>query len=304
MGTEKRERQKANRQLKLQQLEQERTKQHRKRKVLRIVLGVIGAVALVIIASKLFGGDETPGTDLGAAVTFTTEAPTTLATLATQDSVSVATVVEPTTTVATVAPLPTVTVVPPEAQAAGNLPCPADDGSEGRVVNFPTVDPPTCIDRAKAYTAVFETTAGDFTVELDAKRAPVTVNSFVYLARYHYFDNTLCHRVVPGFVFQCGDPTGTGSGGPGYQFDDELPAPGEYKLGSLVMANSGANTNGSQFFVVTGDKGVALPPSYALFGQVTDGLDSTVSDIDALGVGDRQPSTEPVYITSVTITES
>ncbi|NCZ91108.1 MAG: peptidylprolyl isomerase, partial [Actinobacteria bacterium] len=91
-------------------------------------------------------------------------------------------------------------------------------------------------------------------------------------ARYKYFDNTNCHRAIVNFVVQCGDPTATGSGGPGYQFADELPAAGSYKVGSIAMANSGPNTNGSQFFVITGSDGASLPPNYTLFGQVTEGL--------------------------------
>ena len=111
----------------------------------------------------------------------------------------------------------------------------------------------------------------------------MTVNNFVVLARYHYFDNTICHRAIPSFAVQCGDPTGTGTGGPGYSFADELPAAGSYKVGSIAMANSGPDTNGSQFFIITGANGVALPANYTLFGEVTDGLDTTVKALDALG---------------------
>ena len=108
------------------------------------------------------------------------------------------------------------------------------------------------------------TNKGAYTIALDAAAAPLTVNNFVVLARYHYFDNTICHRAIPQFAVQCGDPTGTGSGGPGYAFADELPAAGSYKVGSIAMANSGPDTNGSQFFIITGDNGVALPPDYTL----------------------------------------
>ena len=104
---------------------------------------------------------------------------------------------------------------------------------------------------------------------------------------------------------QCGDPTGKGDGGPGYSFADELPKAGDYKLGSLAMANSGANTNGSQFFVISGDQGVALPPKYSLFGQVTDGLDTTVKALNALGSADNSgTSSQPVTINSVSVAES
>ena len=148
-----------------------------------------------------------------------------------------------------------------------------------------------------------KTNFGDFTIELDAEQAPNTVNNFVVLSRYHYYDGVSCHRVVPNFVIQCGDPEGTGAGGPGYQFDDELPEEGQYELGSLAMANSGPNTNGSQFFVISGPDGTQLPPQYSLFGQVTEGLDTTIATIAALGQADETPS-QPVQIESVTITET
>ena len=109
--------------------------------------------------------------------------------------------------------------------------------------------------------------------------------------------------MIFGFVIQCGDPTATGTGGPGYEFKDELPAAGIYKIGSLAMANAGPNTNGSQFFVISGQQGVDLPPKYTLFGQVTTGLD-TVATINNLGSdGEGAPET-PVNIQTVTITES
>ena len=106
-------------------------------------------------------------------------------------------------------------------------------------------------------------------------------------------------------MIQCGDPKGDGTGGPGYEFEDELPAEGAYKLGSLAMANSGPNTNGSQFFVISGAQGTQLPPQYSLFGQVTDGLDTTISTIAALATpGADGPPSQPVQIQKVTITES
>ena len=183
----------------------------------------------------------------------------------------------------------------------GPLPCPATDGSSPIVQSFPAA-PEMCIDPARAYTLALATSQGSITIELFPDRAPLTVNNIVYLVRYHYFDNTVCHRVVPAFVVQCGDPTGTGSGGPGYEFDDELPTAGDYQLGSLAMANAGPDTNGSQFFIVSGPDGVALPPLYTLFGQVTAGFE-TVTAIDALGTESQEPS-EPVTIYSATVTEA
>jgi cyclophilin family peptidyl-prolyl cis-trans isomerase len=159
-----------------------------------------------------------------------------------------------------------------------------------------------CIEPAKRYTASLVTSKGTMTIALDPIAAPQTVNNFVFLARYHYFDGVVFHRVIPGFVLQGGDPTGTGRGGPGYRFADELPSPGRYELGSLAMANAGPNTNGSQFFVISGPSGVQLPPQYSLFGKVVAGLD-VVAAIDAIGTKSGTPK-ETVTIESVTIAEA
>lgn len=158
-----------------------------------------------------------------------------------------------------------------------------------------------CIDVNRRYSAEMVTSKGTMTIALDPSGAPKTVNNFVFLARYHYFEGIVFHRVIPGFVLQGGDPTGTGTGGPGYKFEDELPRPGRYELGSLAMANSGPNTNGSQFFVISGPDGVRLPPKYSLFGKVVKGLE-VVADIDAIGSRPGTPK-ERVTIESVTITE-
>jgi cyclophilin family peptidyl-prolyl cis-trans isomerase len=178
---------------------------------------------------------------------------------------------------------------------------PAADGSSPQRRSFKG-EPPLAIDTAKRYTATMVTSKGSMTIALDPQAAPRTVNSFVFLARYHYFDGIVFHRVIPGFVLQGGDPTGTGTGGPGYKFADELPAAGRYELGSLAMANAGPNTNGSQFFVISGPDGMRLPPSYSLFGKVVAGLD-VVAAIDAIGSSSGKPK-EQVTIESVTITEA
>jgi cyclophilin family peptidyl-prolyl cis-trans isomerase len=159
-----------------------------------------------------------------------------------------------------------------------------------------------CIDTSRRLSASMVTSKGTLTIALDPIAAPVTVNNFVFLARYHYYEGIVFHRIIPGFVLQGGDPTGTGRGGPGYRFEDELPAPGRYELGSLAMANAGPNTNGSQFFVISGPSGIRLPPQYSLFGKVVTGLD-VVADIDAIGTSSGQPK-ETVTIESVTITEA
>ena len=161
-----------------------------------------------------------------------------------------------------------------------------------------------CLVDGATYQAVVTTNMGEFTIDLDPEAAPLTVNNFVFLARNGYYDETPCHRIIPDFVVQCGDPTGTGTGGPGYEFADELPAAGEYQLGSLAMANSGPDTNGSQFFIITGEQGVQLPPSYSLFGQVTDGFDTTVADMAAAGTPGAGTPSEPVDILSVRIVQS
>ncbi|MDQ3757806.1 MAG: peptidylprolyl isomerase [Actinomycetota bacterium] len=162
--------------------------------------------------------------------------------------------------------------------------------------------PEMTIDPSHRYTAEMATSHGSMTIALDPVAAPKTVNSFVFLARQGYYDGVIFHRIIPGFVLQGGDPTGTGTGGPGYKFEDELPPPGRYEIGSLAMANAGPNTNGSQFFVISGPDGVRLPPQYSLFGKVVAGLD-TVTTVDALGTRGGTPR-EKVVIQSVTITES
>jgi cyclophilin family peptidyl-prolyl cis-trans isomerase len=145
------------------------------------------------------------------------------------------------------------------------------------------------------------TSHGTMVIALDPLAAPKTVNSFVFLARYHYYDGVIFHRIIPNFVLQGGDPTGTGSGGPGYKYADELPEPRKYKVGSLAMANAGPNTNGSQFFVISGSDGAGLPPLYSLFGEVVSGLD-VVQTINNLGTRSGNPK-EKVTIESVTIEE-
>jgi peptidylprolyl isomerase len=181
-------------------------------------------------------------------------------------------------------------------------PCPAADGSSPRTTKFSEA-PPMCIDPDKRYTATMDTSMGTLVVALDAVAAPQTVNSFVFLARYHYFDGLTFHRIIKGFVCQGGCPEGSGRGGPGYRFADELPKAGKYQIGSFAMANAGPNTNGSQFFIISGPDGTRLPPSYALFGQVVKGLE-IVEAMQSVptGAGDRPK--DDVVINSVVITES
>lgn len=128
------------------------------------------------------------------------------------------------------------------------------------------------IDPATRYLATITTQRGTIAIALDPARAPKTVNNFVFLARQGFYDGLTFHRVVPGFVIQGGCPLGSGSGGPGYRFADE-PVVGEYLAGAVAMANSGPNTNGSQFFICTEDDRHKLTKSYNLFGQVISGID-------------------------------
>jgi peptidylprolyl isomerase len=182
------------------------------------------------------------------------------------------------------------------------VPCPNPDGSSERRHQFDEA-PPMCIDPAKRYTAELATSHGTMTISLDAVAAPFTVNNFVVLARYHYFDGVIFHRIIKGFMCQGGDPTGTGRGGPGYRFADELPKPGRYEIGSVAMANAGPDTNGSQFFIVSGPSGVRLPPQYSLFGKVIKGLE-VISQMDSVDTDRSDRPRTDVVIQSVTITES
>ncbi|MEN9746568.1 MAG: hypothetical protein RL729_1040 [Actinomycetota bacterium] len=174
------------------------------------------------------------------------------------------------------------------------------DGSAPKKQKFDAA-PEMGIDPSKRYTATMETSMGTLVIALDPIAAPITVNNFVFLAAQHYYDGIIFHRIINGFVCQGGDPDGNGRGGPGYRFVDELPKPGKYQIGSLAMANAGPNTNGSQFFIISGPSGVQLPPAYSLFGQVVKGLDivEMMQNVPT-GPGDRPK--DDVVIRSVTIT--
>ena len=160
--------------------------------------------------------------------------------------------------------------------------------------------PDFALDLAKSYTATLHTNHGDIEIQLAPDRSPSTVNNFVFLARDGFYDGVIFHRVVPGFVIQGGDPTGTGSGGPGYKFRDELEGPGSYSRGTVAMANAGPNTNGSQFFVCLDD--VGLPHQYTIFGAVTSGMEA-VDSIAGSDLRGEKPTTDCV-IERVTVVES
>jgi cyclophilin family peptidyl-prolyl cis-trans isomerase len=147
-----------------------------------------------------------------------------------------------------------------------------------------------------------KTTAGDMEIEFYTDKTPITVNNFVTLSKKNFYKNVIFHRTIKGFMIQGGDPTGTGSGGPGYKFADEK-FDGEYTRGTLAMANAGPNTNGSQFFIMHQDN--PLPKNYVIFGKVTKGLDvvDKIAEAPTKQEGEGSSPVNPVKILSVTITE-
>ncbi len=177
----------------------------------------------------------------------------------------------------------------------------------GNVKKTYSAPPPMTIDQNKNYTATIKTNYGDIVIQLLPKDAPLTVNNFVFLARAGFYDGVKFHRIVAGFMIQSGDPTGTGMGGPGYKFADELPTTLDYTKGTVAMANSGPNTNGSQFFIMLADYSNRLPKNYSIFGEVISGQD-VVDKIGNLPVkmsssGEKSAPTVDVHINTITITE-
>ena len=189
----------------------------------------------------------------------------------------------------------------PTADATGT-PTPTEQPSEGGItITQYSAPPPMSIDQEKSYTATIQTNHGDMVIDLFPKDAPITVNNFVFLAREGFYDGVIFHRIIADFMIQGGDPTGTGSGGPGYRFQDE-PVTKPYVRGTLAMANAGPNTNGSQFFIVHKDAG--LPPSYNVFGLLTEGFE-VLDALAAVAVGGPQRSDplEPQVIHTIEIAE-
>jgi cyclophilin family peptidyl-prolyl cis-trans isomerase len=221
-------------------------------------------------------------------------------------------------TTTTTTPTTTTTKAIPPAQAAADTKavaagCPSDPTVALNKTTYKTA-PAMTIDTTKTYTVTFNTDVGTFVATLDAAQSPVAVNSFVFLAQHDFFNCVIFHRVIPGFVVQGGDPTGTGTGGPGYMFTEKGPPKAanpaqQYPLGSLAMANSNSpsttdpTTNGSQFFIVTGAQGEALPPDYVLFGQVTSGM-SVVDQISQDGSASGVPPTITHRMLTVTVATS
>lgn len=162
--------------------------------------------------------------------------------------------------------------------------------------------PKLSLDKTKKYTAVMQTSVGDIEIELFADKTPLTVNNFVSLSKKKFYENVIFHRTIKGFMIQGGDPTGTGSGGPGYTFNDEK-FEGEYVRGTLAMANAGQNTNGSQFFII--HKDTPLQKNYVIFGQVTKGLEvvDAIAEAPTKPEGEGSTPVDPVKILSVQIEE-
>ncbi len=283
MGTAKRERQKAGRQARLEQAKVDAAKKRRTRFV---VYGVILVVVIVLALLALAPDDD--GDDVASGSTSSS-------TSSSIDEGTPATV--------------QVTVPPPGETLTAATPCPAADGSSPRTTTFAEA-PPMCIDPAKAYTAEILTNEGIISIDLDPAAAPTTVNNFVVLSRYHFYDGVTFHRIIPGFMVQSGDAVGPtpGSGGPGYTIPDELPAgDAPYPEGSLAMANTGQpNSGGSQWFITVADGGTQLTPSYSRFGSVSSGIE-VVRQINAYGdpaTGQAGTPTQEVVIESITITET
>lgn len=167
-----------------------------------------------------------------------------------------------------------------------------------------TQPPVMAIDKAKKYVAILKTNLGDIDIALSAEATPITANNFVFLAREKFYDNTIFHRVIKGFMIQGGDPEGTGMGGPGYKFADE-PFRGEYTRGTVAMANAGPNTNGSQFFIMHADS--PLPPNYVIFGKVMSGMDVVdkiaTAPVERGASGENSSPVTPVQIRTIEVSE-
>jgi cyclophilin family peptidyl-prolyl cis-trans isomerase len=290
MATSKRERQKAARRAKMEQMQRQAD---RRKNIRRGVIVAIVAVLILGTGALLFSGKTTTTTLAGATTTTAGKTTTTVA---------------PTTT--TTLAKARVTALQAAANAkAVSAGCPASTATRVNNLSWPKA-PAMTIDKTKTYTANFVTTAGNFAVKLDAATAPITTNNFVFLAQHKYYNCVIFHRAIPGFMIQGGDPSGTGTSGPGYTIADEYPKTGSptYPLYSIAMANTGSpHTGGSQFFIVTGALGETLSAQYSLFGQVVSGQ-AVVKTIQNEGNASQASNGIPPIVTqrilSVTISES
>jgi cyclophilin family peptidyl-prolyl cis-trans isomerase len=256
------------------------------------------------IAGRLAAGAVVGVLALGAASAFSLQrdAPTTADIVAPTSDAATNTALD--VPIETVAPTTAVAVTVAPAAAPAASTCPSPDEAPGVARSFVTA-PVDCIDPKATYRAVVTTSEGEFTIELDQKRAPITTNSFVFLARRGFYNGLTFHRVIPNFIVQGGDPKANGTGGPGYTIPDELNPNASFQVGTVAMANSGPNQNGSQFFVVTGKSGKNIPNTSTIFGRVVKGT-KTLDAINALGVAPTPDNQElapqrPITITSIEI---
>jgi cyclophilin family peptidyl-prolyl cis-trans isomerase len=276
--SDKRARQRAQRQIKVAQ-QQQRAK---RRKALRRIVGGVLVVGVVIGLVVLLSGSKTPAKKAATTTTVTT------------------------TTVAG----PTTTTIPSVKTAIAPV-CPPAGGSVKRYIAF-TKAPPICISKIGVYDARVVTDVGAFVIQMPAAYSLTAVNNFIFLARYHFYDSTIFHRVIPGFAVQGGDPTGTGSGGPGYSWTGNTPnsscaAKNDcYPLYSVAVANSGTpSSNGSQFFIVVGTQGEQLAPNYSLFGKVVSGtavVQHIAADGNSVTADNGVPPKVVHHIVSITVT--
>jgi cyclophilin family peptidyl-prolyl cis-trans isomerase len=266
----------------------------RRNLIMGSVFGVLGLVVVIVGLSLLLSGDTNTGPSVSPSVT------------------------PPTSPSPSAAPgTKTGTVTPTAANDSGEVACGAEaPAGAGKPKPQFAGPPPMKIDTKATYRATMVTSCGTIVIELDAKRAPQTVNSFVFLAKQEYFDGQYFHRLDTSIdVIQGGDPSGTGSDGPGYAIPDELNGKLTYTPGTLAMANAGANTGGSQFFIITGPEGTNLDgnPAFTIFGKIVQGLD-VAPPIQALPIvapqaaanGDLsgQRPKQAVYIDKVTIAKT
>jgi len=274
--SDKRARQRAAREARLAQ---EAKRQKRRKQIRNLILVVVAAAAIVGIAFAVSSGNSTPKKSATSSTTTTASATGNAKLQAEANAAAV---------------------------KAG---CPASTQTRVNTQTYAAA-PPMTIDTTKTYTATVVTTTGTFVITLDPKTAPQTVNNFVFLADKGFYHCVIFHRVIPGFMDQSGDPTGTGTGGPGYTIPDENPptASPQYPIGSVAMANTGQpHSGGSQFFIVAGPQGESLANSYALFGSVTSGM-NVVDTINQQGNSSPTANGTPPDVTqriiSVTINES
>ncbi len=194
---------------------------------------------------------------------------------------------------------PTAAAIPPT-ESGAFLSSSSQAGGPPKQFSAPPV---VTIETSATYTATIRTNRGNIEVKLFAAQTPITVNNFVFLAREGFYDGVLFHRVIPGFMIQGGDPTGTGAGGPGYRFEDEIVASLVFdKPGLLAMANAGPGTNGSQFFITVAPT-LGLTGKHTIFGEVVQGQDVAEAISMVARDGDDRP-TEPVIIGTIEVTQS